>query len=116
MNFEIISSRSIKDPPSVTVSFPNGVQDELELSQYKFQEASQDGCNYLGRLRNDVASSVAVTGCLYNPGDVMEITLISKNNVNKMFAVDFYGNTEIIKNPFENGGTLATYHYIILQS
>ena len=93
--------------------FPNGVQDELELSQYKFQEASQDGCNYLGRLRNDVASSVAVTGCLYNPGDVMEITLISKNNVNKMFAVDFYGNAEIIKSPFENGGTPEIYQYII---
>ena len=109
MHFEVLSSRSIKDPPSVTVRFPNGVKDELELSQYKFQEASEDGCNYLGHLRNDVASSVAVTGCLFNPGDVMEITLISKNNVNKMFAVDFQGNAEIIKNPFENGGTLETY-------
>ena len=110
MHFEVLSSRSIKDPPSVTVMFPNGVQDELELSHYKFQEVSEDGCNYLGNLRNDVASSVAVTGCMNNPGDVMKITLISKNNVNKMFAVDFHGNAEIIKNPFENGGTLETYN------
>ena len=114
MHFKILSSRSIKDPPSITVTFPNGVKDELELSQYKFQEVSEDGCNYLGHLRNDVASSVAVTGCLNNPGDVMEITLISKNNVNKMFAIDFYGNSEIIKNPFENGGTQETHLCIIL--
>ena len=113
MHFEIMSSRSIKDPPSVTVMFPNGVQDELELSHYKFHEDSEDGCNYLGHLLNDVASSVAVTGCLYKPGDVMEITLISKNNVNKMFAVDFYGNAEIIKSPFENGGTPEIHHKFI---
>ena len=108
-----MSSRSIKDPPSVTVMFPNGVQDELELSHYKFHEDSEDGCNYLGHLRSDAASSVAVTGCMYKPGDVMEITLISKNNVNKMFAVDFYGNAETIKSPFGNGGTPEIYHKFI---
>ena len=30
-----------------------------------------------------------------------------------MFAVDFYGNAEIIKSPFENGGTPEIYHKFI---
>ena len=85
--------------------FENGVQDELELTQYKFDGKSEVGCNFLGRLRNDVASSVAVTGCLNKPGDIMEVTLISKNNINKLFKVDFDGNAEVLANPFENGGT-----------
>ena len=38
------------------------------------------------------------------PGDRMDVTLISKNNVNQMFSVDFYGNAKVIENPFKNGG------------
>ena len=56
------------------------------------------------RDSNDVASSAAVTGCLNKPGDIMEVTLISRNNINKMFKVDFDGNVEVLANPFENGG------------
>ena len=106
LHFDVISSRSINDPPSIRVTFANGVQDDLELTQYKFQERSEGGCNYLGRLRNDRASSVAVTGCLIQPGDSMDVTLISKNNANKMFSVDFFGNTERIENPFKQGGSI----------
>ena len=104
LRFDVTASRSLNQPPSVQVRFENGVQDELELTQYKFDGKSEVGCNFLGRLRNDVASSVAVTGCLNKPGDIMEVTLISKNNVNKLFKVDFDGNTEVLANPFENGG------------
>ena len=86
------------------MTFQNGVQDELELMQHRFNGGSSVGCNYLGHLRNDKASSVAVTGCLNKPGDIMEVTLISKNNINKMFKVDFNGNAEILENPFEHGG------------
>ena len=104
MRFDVTASRSLNQPPSVQVRFANGVQDELELTQYKFDGKSEVGCNFLGRLRNDVASSVAVTGCLNKPGDIMEVTLLSKNNINKMFKVDFYGNAEVLENPFEHGG------------
>ena len=104
LRFDVTASRSLNQPPSIQVRFANGVQDELELTQYKFDGKSEVGCNFLGRLRNDVASSVAVTGCLNKPGDIMEVTLISKNNVNKLFKVDFDGNTEVLANPFENGG------------
>ena len=106
LHFEITSSRSIIDPPTVQVKFPNGVQDELELVPYKIHETSNNGCNYLGRLRNDADSSVAVTGCLFKPGDTTEITLISKNNINKMFSVDFYGIIKMLDHPFEHAGIL----------
>ena len=70
----------------------------------------EGSCNYLGRLRNDPSSSVAVTGCLNLPEDRMEVTLISKNNINKMFSVDLFGNAEMIKNPFEDGGMVKFLH------
>ena len=116
LHFEITSSRSIIDPPLVQVTFPNGVQDQLELEAYQIHEASTIGCSYVGRLLNDAASSAAVTGCLYNPGDTMEITLISKNNINKMFSVDFYGSTKILDNPFKHGGILQLHKTIHILS
>ena len=65
------------------------------------------GCNYLGHLKSDPASSsVAATGCLNNPGDRMDVTIISENNINKMFSVDFDGHAEVISNPFEEGGKI----------
>ena len=78
--------------------------DDLELVHYNKNNASNEGCNYLGKLRNHPLSSVAVTGCMNKPGDIMDVTLVSEHNVYQMFAVDYYGNTEIIKNPFENRG------------
>ena len=104
LKFNVISSRSIDEPPTVEVTFANGVKDNLELSHYKMHERAVVGCNYHGSLKNDPSAVVAVTGCLNKPGDKMEVTLISKNNINKMFTVDFNGNAEVIKNPFEGGG------------
>ena len=111
MRFDVTSSTSNTDPPSIQVTFANGVQDDIELMQYKFHERSEGECNYLGHLRNDLASSVAVTGCLNQPGESLDVTLISKNNINKMFSVDFFGNAEIIENPFEQGGNIELIEY-----
>ena len=108
MKIEIITpkSRSIEKPPYLRVTFDNGVQDDIDLKHFKLQGSSEIGCNYLGHLRsNPLTSSVAVTGCLLNPEDIMEVTVISNHNINKMFSVDSYGTTQIIKNPFQNGGT-----------
>ena len=82
------------------VKFENGLEYDLDLTHYKMNKASPIGCNYIGRLRGDSTSSVAVTGCLNKPEDRMQVTLISKNNVNKTFYVDSQGNAEVIKNPF----------------
>ena len=109
--FKITSSRSMDEPPSITVSFTSGVKDDLILTHYKMHESSTGGCNYLGRLKNNHYSSVAVTGCLNKPGDLMEITLLSEHTTNKMFTVDFSGNTEIVKNPFGEGGKISNVVY-----
>ena len=118
LQFDVTSSRSLNQPPSVQVTFSNGVQDELELTEYKpYGSSSNAGCNFLGRLRNDVASSAAVTGCLNKPGDIMEVTLISKNNINKnkMFKVDFHGNAKMLENPFDHGGIIGINKSMLLQ-
>ena len=111
MNFQISASRSRDGLPSIKVVFSNGIKDDLELTHFK-TNTSIRGCNYLGKLRNHPLSSVAVTGCMNKPGDIIEVTLISEHNVNQMFAVDFYGNAEIIKNPFENGGIYLQLKWI----
>ena len=105
VEFQITASRSTEEPPSIRVMFENGVEDDIELVHYKMNEESVVGCNYLGHLKTQPStSSVAVTGCLNNPGDRMEVTIISENNVNKMFSVDLDGHAEAIKNPFGEGG------------
>ena len=103
MEFDVISSRSIEEPPTIKVTFANGIQDDLELSHFKMNSISSARCSYTGQLRNDPSSTVAVTGCLDKAGDEMEVTMISNNNINKMFLVDFDGNVKVIENPFEDG-------------
>ena len=100
------------DPPTINVFFANGHADELNLKHYKLQDLSVEECNYLGNLRNTPSSSVAVTGCLKNPEDKMEITLISDHSHNKMFAVDAAGNTLRLSSPFEEGGRPKSVNFI----
>ena len=114
--FKVLSSTRMDVPPSIKVSFPSGAEDVLELTYYMLQEGSNRSCNYLGHLRNTPFSSAAVTGCLNKHGDKMEITLISEHNSNMMFTVDFDGNTEIIRNPFQDGGMLRSMNYITTQN
>ena len=93
--------------PEITVSFSNGIRDYLDLEPYGRGLGREIGkCNYLGRLHNYSRSSVAITGCMRKPGDIMEITILSKNNVNKMFVVDFDGNTKTIQGIFKDKGRL----------
>ena len=113
----MIRSRSIDEPTTVEVTFANGVKDSFRLPHHKMHKNAVVRCSYTGGLKNDPSAVVTVTGCLNKPGDIMEVTLISKNNINKMFMVDFYGNTEIIKNPFAGGGNLnCILIYIPLQA
>lgn len=105
LTFQITTSRSIEEPPAIHVRFDNGEEDDIELTHYKLNEDAAIGCNYIGHLKGSpVSSSVAATGCLESAEDRMDVTIISENNVNKMFSVDLNGNAEVIKNPFEAGG------------
>jgi len=103
LKFDVVSSRSIEEPPTMKVTFHNGLEDDLELTHYKMNKAAPIGCNYIGRLRGDPTSSVAVSGCLNKPEDRLQVTLHSKNNFNKMFKVDSFGNAEIVRSPFQDG-------------
>ena len=100
--FKVISSRTFLQPPSIEVTFPNGIQDELILEHYKLFKENAGGYNYIGHLKHSPESSVAVTGILTGPDDVMEVTLISEHTLDKTFQVDFYGETTVIPNPPED--------------
>ena len=64
---------------------------------------------YVGTLQHDPSSRLAVTGCLNNPGDVMDITLLSKNSAHQMFTVDYFGNSNAIPSPLNNKGKISIY-------
>ena len=96
--FKIIkkpTSKNKLEVPLIKVTFANGVEDHFDLKHYN-PGIGGIGCNYLGRLMNDVSSSVAVTGCLDKPGDSMEITMLTKLSKHFMFMLDYYGNAEVI--------------------
>ena len=63
---------------------------------------AKDGSNYIGYLKNTPGSSVAVTGDIVQPEDRMDITLLSQNNKDQMFEVDYFGRTKVIPIPKEN--------------
>ena len=107
LTFQITISRSKEKPPAIHVTFENGEEDDIELIQYKLNEYAAIGCNYIGHLKGSpLSSSVAATGCMESAEDRMYVTIISENNINKMFSVDLNGNAEVIKTPFEAGGKI----------
>ena len=108
-------SRNIQEPPQINVTFADNSIDYLELTHYKMKDKSPIRCNYQGRLRQNPSSIVAVTGCLNKPGDKMEVTMFSEKAKHKMFSVDFNGNTEPIKGPFEDGGLRSFNFNIFLE-
>ena len=85
------------------MNFANGVVDTLVLEPY-----SSHGCAFIGHLADHRISSAAVTGCLDKPGDKMDITLLSDHNtMSHMFQVDFFGNVDVVENPFKHAGINA---------
>ena len=98
VKFKVIASRSIVEPPTVEVTFENGIKDNLQLEHFHMKNMNAPiGCRYIGRLQNNPWSSVAVTGCLNQPGDNMEVTMLSNHSINSMFSVDYSGNTKALK-------------------
>jgi len=61
---------------------------------------SNSPCNFIGKLSNDPSSSVAVTGCLNQPGDKMHITLLSGiQSRSLIYSLDFDGQVTALENP-----------------
>ena len=108
MKFYVTPSKIVGEAPRIEVTFASENvkwKDELVLLRDNRNEDAVRGCIYLGHLRRSPSSSsVAVTGCLNKPGDMMEVTMLTPNSKNSMFSVDFYGNTEIIKSSFQDRG------------
>ena len=94
--FEILGvSRS--NIPDMTVTFENGGTHEMILEPY-----TRSPCNFIGKIKN-LRSSVAVTGCMKSPGDVMHITLLSELNHNSpMYEVDYDGYVTALASPFQH--------------
>ena len=129
IEFDIVPSKAIEEPPLIQVTFVNGRKDTFELKHYKLNEQYPSGCNYIGKLRKEPNSVVAVTGCVNRDGDKIEISMISEHNTNKnhQFRVymkkskakkgraaihgrHFKGKAVEIPSPFEDGG-----NYIVIQ-
>ena len=98
-----VNGHSRSSIPQILVTFASGVTDEMLLEPY-----SESPCNFIGYLKNEPGSSVAVTGCLENPKDTMHFTLLSdKNTLSTAYIMDFNGLVTADENPFEHQtGTL----------
>ena len=80
----------------MVVTFKNGDTHEMILEPY-----SEYPCNFIGKLKN-VPSSLAVTGCLNEPGDRMDITLLTPFETDSAtFELDYAGKVTAGENPFE---------------
>ena len=88
------------------VKFANGLEYDLDLKHYKMNKVAPMGCNYIGKLRGDATSSVAVSGCLNSPEDRLQVTMLSRNSKDKMFFVDALGNAEVVERPLFDGGII----------
>ena len=101
-----ISGYSRSGIPDVTVGFENGVSHQMVLEPY-----SNSPCNFIGKLSNDPSSSVAVTGCLNQPGDKMHITLLSGiQSRSLIYSLDFDGQVTALENPTKYQTGMSTIH------
>ena len=115
-NYNLLSTipretNALRDIPVIEVIFNDGKRDELVLKHYVALPHSTNvdltrACNYLGHLKNEVETTVAVTGCVdtEHRDSKMEITLLSKRSrYQKSFSMDFSGNFEPIQQSEEEG-------------
>ena len=91
-----ISGYSRSNLPEMAVTFENGQTHEMILEPY-----SNSPCNFVGKLKNN-DGTVAVTGCLDNPGDKMHITLLSDlNTKSSIYELNYDGEVTALENPFK---------------
>ena len=91
-----INGYSRSNVPEMSVTFENGVSDDLVLEPY-----SKSPCNFIGKLKY-FPGTAAVTGCLHNPEDKMHITLLTGlNTKSAMYELDFHGRLTALENPFK---------------
>ena len=98
-------SRShMMDIPEIRVTFKDGKKDTFVLQHYVALPYSPNLdptqlCNYIGFLKHEPGSVVAVTGCLdnVNSNEKIYITMLSERSIyQKNFVIDKQGNFEPI--------------------
>ena len=107
---QVIEQRSAQGIPSITITFPNGVQDALVLERFYPTEQSQMekkiSCNFIGSLENENTACVAVTGC---PGEEMAFTIKSKHSENIGYILHQDGELELVESAFK---VLLIWNYV----
>ena len=92
-----VSGYSRSNVPEMSVTFENGKTHEMILEPY-----TESPCNFLGELKGEPGSSVAVTGCLNGPEDKMHISLSSDDNhLSYAYIIDYDGQVTADEYPFE---------------
>ena len=87
--FFLNQERSFDGSPSVSISFPDGYNDNLILSKYSITGKKDDYrehlCHYVGHLEKETSACVAMTGC---PGlNDVTFTILSRQVVGSYNSV-----------------------------
>ena len=99
--FSLNSERSLDNSPRVTITFPDGYQDTLNLRHFYTNEKEKsveeaNTCAYVGHLEREPGACVAMTGC-YGEEDV-EFSIASKHSVGSgLYKWNLDGEVEIIQ-------------------
>ena len=96
----MVVERSANGAPSVSVTFPDGYQDNLVLSRFDANDedrmASVEHCNFIGHLENEPEACVAMTGCVGSQD--VQFTILSKHAPkSSTFKWTKDGNVELMK-------------------
>ena len=95
-----ISGYSRSNVPEMSVTFENGETHEMILEPYSESESQ---CNFIGSLKSEPGSSLAVTGCMEKPGDEMHITLLSAfNTLATTYTLDYDGRVTAVESPIKH--------------
>jgi len=98
--FSMVEERSSNGAPSVSVTFPDGYQDNLVLSRFDANDedrmANKEHCNFIGHLENEPEACVAMTGC--SGSEDVHLTIISNHVMQRssMFTWKKDGSVEVI--------------------
>jgi len=97
--FSMVEERSSDRSPQVSVTFPDGYQDNLVLSRFDANDedrmANKEHCNFIGHLENEPEACVAMTGC--SGSEDVHLTIVSKHVMqSSMFTWKKDGSVEVI--------------------
>ena len=97
--FTLLEERYANGAPSVSVTFPNGHQDNLILDRYDANEedrmSNKKHCNFIGHLENEPEACVAMTGC-FGSEDVHLTILSTHATESRMFTWTKEGEVDVI--------------------